>query len=326
MKTEIVQLLKEADGYISGQQICEQFHVSRTAVWKVMEQLKKEGYSIEAVRNRGYRLVASPDVLSEAEIASLLKDGRAGSKIVCFKETDSTNLQAKAAGEAGGEDGTLFVAEEQTSGRGRRGRAWSSPSGTSIYMTLLLRPEIPPEKASMLTLVMGLSVAQGLTDACGVSPQIKWPNDILLDKKKVCGILTEMSTEIDYINYVVIGVGINVNQTSFPKEIKDTATSLALQTGRTFSRAEIIAAVLHRFEENEAVFLASGDLTGLMDRYNQLLVHRDEDVLILEPDGSYKAHAQGINEKGELLVQLRDGTEKEIFAGEVSIRGGDTYV
>ncbi len=326
MKTEIVQLLKEADGYISGQQICEQFHVSRTAVWKVMEQLKKEGYTIEAVRNKGYRLVASPDVLSEAEIKSNLNTRWAGSDIVCFTQTDSTNLKAKAAGEGSGKHGTLFVAEAQSEGRGRRGRSWSSPRGESIYMTLLMRPEIPPESASMLTLVMGLSVAQGLADVCDVKPQIKWPNDILLGGRKVCGILTEMSMEMNDIHYVVIGVGINVNQTSFPPELRDSATSLALETGHTYRRAQIIAAVLQRFEENEAVFRETGDVRALMEAYNERLIHRDKDILILEPDGNYKAHALGINEKGELLVTLPDGEKRAIFAGEVSIRGGDTDV
>ncbi len=326
LKTKILQRLRNAEAFLSGQQLSEEFHVSRTAIWKVMEQLKDEGYQIEAVRNKGYRLVNSPDVLSRAEIKSLLPPGWAQAEVVCYDETDSTNLRAKAAGEADGKPGTLFVAERQADGRGRRGRRWDSPGGESIYMSLLLRPKIAPDRASMLTLVMGLSVAQGIQDETGIACGMKWPNDVILAGKKVCGILTEMSTEIDYINYVVIGVGINVNQTDFPEEIADVATSLSLATGKTYRRSHLIAAVMRRFEENQAAFLLTEDLKGLKDAYNAILVNRDQDVKILEPGHSYEAHALEINDFGELLVTLPGGEEKAVRAGELSIRGGDTYV
>ncbi len=329
MKSEILRLLKESDDYISGQQICDRFQVSRTAVWKVMEQLKKEGYQIEAVRNRGYRLVESPDVLSKAEIESLLPAGWAGAQVVYFEETDSTNNQAKAAGESGASCGTLFVADRQNAGKGRRGRTWESPAGQSICMSLLLRPDIAPGNASMLTLVMGLSVAEAIREATGLMAWIKWPNDIILEEsgtdigRKVCGILTELSTEIEAINYVVIGVGINVNQTSFPAELADTATSLKLELGKGLRRSELIAAVLEKFEANYKVFLQTDDLSGLMDAYNRLLINRDRDVRILEPKGAYEAHAEGINSRGELKVTTAGGEEKCIYAGEVSVRGGN---
>ena len=326
MKSEILRMLKESGSYVSGQQLCGRFGVSRTAVWKVVEQLKKEGYEIEAVRNRGYRLVESPDVLSQAEILSFTDTLWAGRRVVCFTETDSTNIQARSYGEKDGVHGTLFVAERQSAGKGRRGRNWESPAGLSIYMSILLRPEISPGCAPMLTLVMALSVAEGIRESAGVDVQIKWPNDIVLNKKKLCGILTEMSTEIDYINYVVIGVGINVNQEEFPQGLSDKATSLRIETGRRMKRAGMIAAVMERFEKNYGMFAETKDLSKLQEKYNSMLVNAGRDVRVLEPGNEYNAHALGINEIGELMVMTEDGIRKNIFAGEVSVRGIYGYV
>ena len=326
MKAEILRLLKERDNYISGQQLCDDFHVSRTAVWKVMEQLKKEGYQIEAVRNKGYRLIDSPDVMSQAEIDSLMKTEWAGRHTVYYDETDSTNNRAKDAGEKGAEHGTLFVADRQIAGKGRRGRAWESPAGSSIYMTILLYPRISPMKAPQLTLLMAIAVAEGIRQVTGLDTGIKWPNDIVRNGKKICGILTEMSTEIDDINYVVIGVGINVNQETFPQDIQNTATSLKLELGRNVKRSELIAAIMEQFEKCYETFLQTEDLSGVKEQYNSLLVNKDQDVKVLEPGNEYEAHALGINETGELLVRLPDGQEKVIYAGEVSVRGVYGYV
>lgn len=326
MKTEILRLLKERGDYISGQQLCERFQVSRTAVWKVIEQLKKEGYAIEAVHGKGYRLIESPDILSRAELESMMNTDWAGKQVVYYDETDSTNIQARLAGEKDGAHGTLFVADRQISGKGRRGRSWDSPTGVCVYMTLLLRPELAPVKAPMLTLVMALSVAEAVREQTGLAAQIKWPNDIVLNQKKICGILTEMSTEIDYINYVVTGVGINTNQPGFPEELEKTATSLLIEGGKRIRRSKLIAAVMQRYEENYKTFLEAGDLSGILDRYNALLVNRGRDVRILEPQGEYNARAFGINRQGELIVITEDGEEKKIYAGEVSVRGIYGYV
>ena len=326
MKNEILRLLKTSDTYISGQQLCGYFKVSRTSVWKVMEQLKKEGYEIEAVRNRGYRLVSSPDVISEAEIKSLLGTEWAGRKVVYYDETDSTNNRAKDSGEKNGAHGTLFIADKQNAGKGRRGRAWESPSGKSIYMTILLRPQITPDKAPMLTLIMGLSVAEGIRKVSGAETEIKWPNDIVMNKKKVCGILTEMATEMEYVNYVVIGVGINVNQEYFSEGIKEIATSLYEETGTVYQRSELIAAVLERFEKNYEMFLETGDLSAVRKAYDSILVNRGQEVKVLEPGNEYRAVAEGINKNGELIVRLSDGRQKNTFAGEVSVRGIYGYV
>lgn len=326
MKTEILTILRESEGYVSGQQLCEQMHVSRTAVWKVIEQLKKEGYTIEAVRNKGYRLTESPDVMSSAEIESLLETAWAGQDVLYLDETDSTNVQAKKLGEAEGKHGTLIVSDRQTAGKGRRGRGWDSPSGASIYMSILLRPDILPDKAPMLTLVMALAVVRAVREITGEEAGIKWPNDIVLNKKKICGILTEMSAEIDYINHVVIGVGINVNTEDFPEEIKKTATSIFIETGKKWKRSEFIAAAMKYFEEYYEIFLKTQNLKMLQEIYNGFLVNKDAQVRVLEPGNEFDGCALGINETGELLVRKSDGEITKIYAGEVSVRGIYGYV
>ena len=330
MKAEILKLLREADGYVSGQQLCEKFGVSRTAVWKVIRQLQEEGYQVEAVRNKGYHIVDSPDVMTKEELDSLMDTQWAGRNIIYYDSVDSTNLRIKQMGDEGAPEGTLAVADKQTAGRGRRGRSWDSPSGSSIYMSLLLRPEIEPDQAPMLTLVMALSVAEGIMD-CGDScgnpdVKIKWPNDIIINGKKLVGILTEMSTQIDYINHVTIGVGINVNLTEFPEEIRETATSLRLECGHVVKRAPLIAAVMKRFEQDYTVFLEHVDLSGLKERYSELLVNKDREVRILGAKEQYNAYALGINQTGELIVRKEDGTEEAVYAGEVSVRGVYGYV
>ena len=326
MKTEILSMLRETDGYISGQQICEQFQVSRTAVWKVMEQLKAEGYQIEAVRNRGYHLEKSPDVLGEAEIKSLLNTSWAGCDVLYFPETDSTNTRAKRLGDEGAVHGTLVAADRQTGGKGRRGRRWESPAGSSIYMSILLRPDIPPDQAPMLTLVMAQSTAEAIRIRTGEEALIKWPNDIVINGKKVCGILTEMSTEIQWINHVVIGVGINVNTEYFPEELTETATSIYLESGGKQQRSGLIAEVLKPFERYYAMFLETGNLSAMQEEYNRLLVNRDREVKVLEPGNEYNGYAIGINETGELLIRTEDGQIREVYAGEVSVRGIYGYV
>lgn len=328
MKIEILRLLKESEGFLSGQQLCEQFQVSRTAVWKVIEQLKKEGYEIEAVRNKGYRLIESPDVMSRAEIESLIHTKWAGKQIIYYDETDSTNTRAKEIGEKGdrSQHGTLIVADRQIAGKGRRGRAWESPAGSSVYMTLLLYPDILPTKASELTLVMALAVAEGIQKVTGLEVGIKWPNDIILSGKKTCGILTEMSAEIGYINYVIIGVGLNVNQMTFPEEIQDVATSLKIESQKDVKRAELIVAVMESFEKYYEIFLQTEDLSGVREQYDQMLLNRNQKVRVLEPGHEYEAMARGITPTGELIVRLPDGEEKEIYAGEVSVRGVYGYV
>ncbi|MDD2978946.1 MAG: biotin--[acetyl-CoA-carboxylase] ligase [Hespellia sp.] len=326
MKTEILRLLRESDSFVSGQQLCEQFQVSRTAVWKVIKQLQEEGYQIEAVRNKGYRITGSPDVMTEEELTSLLDTRWAGKHISYFDTTDSTNNQAKAMGDAGAPHGTLVVADRQDAGKGRRGRVWSTPPGGSIAMSILLRPDIEPSKAPMLTLVMAMAVAEGISQTEKLDAGIKWPNDIVLSKKKVCGILTEMSTEITCINHVVIGAGINVNLTEFPEEIAKTATSLRIEKGEVIKRSELIAAIMKRFEYRYEQFMQTEDLSLMQEDYHSILLNREKKVRILSPKEEYDGVALGINEKGELLVRRENGSVEEIFSGEVSVRGIYGYV
>ncbi len=325
MKTAILKMLRQSGGFVSGQEICGKLGVSRTAVWKTIRQLQEEGYQVEAVRNRGYRMIDGPDVVTAGEIESLLDTEWAGKQIVCYPETDSTNIRIRHLGDEGAPHGTLAVADRQMAGRGRRGRTWESPGGSCIYMSLLLRPDLAPEKAPMLTLVMACSVAEGIMDCADVKVQIKWPNDIIANGKKLAGILTEMSTQVDYINHVTIGVGINVNLQHFPEDIQ-TATSLFLETGEKRKRAPIIAAVMKRFEENYKIFMRTEDMSGLMEKYSRLLVNQGREVRILGENAGYRACAEGINQKGELVVRKEDGTVENICAGEVSVRGVYGYV
>lgn len=325
-KTEVLQLLRNSSEYVSGQQICESLGISRTAVWKIINRLKEEGYEIEAVPNKGYHLAGTPDVLSLSELQSRIKTKMAGKHLLYFDVTDSTNTEAKRQAESGAPEGLLVVADKQESGKGRRGRGWESPSGSNIFMTLLLRPSFAPQKASMTTLVMALGTAQAITEVSGLQAEIKWPNDIVVNGKKVVGILTELAMETDYIQYLVCGVGINVNQAEIPESIRNTATSLYLEGGKKVNRAGLIQKVMERFEENYEIFCRSGDMSGLLNAYNERLVNKEACVRVLDPLGEYEGISHGINEKGELLVEKEDGQVENVFAGEVSVRGIYGYV
>jgi BirA family biotin operon repressor/biotin-[acetyl-CoA-carboxylase] ligase len=325
MKAEILTMLRESGGYVSGQELCNKFGVSRTAVWKAVNQLKEMGYEIEAVSNKGYHLVSAPDVMNEAEIKSLLHTEWAGQELFCFDTIDSTNTKAKELAEQGYPSGTLVVSDRQVAGKGRRGRNWESPAGCGIFMTLALKPDINPNNASMLTLVAALATAKAITDVTGADAKIKWPNDIVINGKKICGILTEMSAQFDYISHIVIGIGINVNNEHFPEELKETAGSLFLACGRRFHRAELIARFLERFEKDYAVFLETEDLEGLMKEYNALLVNAQQQVRVLDPKEPFEGKAVGITKKGELIVDTWE-SRKLVSSGEVSVRGIYGYV
>lgn len=329
MKAKILTILKESGGYVSGQALCSQLGVSRTAIWKAVKQLEEEGCRIEAVRNKGYRLLSVEEGIGGAQIGSLLKTKYMGRKLVYFQETDSTNIQIKKLAEAGSPEGTLVVAESQTAGKGRRGRSWSSPAGSSIYMSYLLRPKIPPYSASMLTLLAGMACVAAIREETGLSPAIKWPNDLVIGGKKICGILTEMSTELEEIHYIFTGIGINVNQTGFPQEIQETATSLKLESKKPeedISRSALIASCMKWFEHYYERFLLSGDFLELKEEYEGMLANLGREVLVLDPAGEYKGICRGIDNKGELLVELGDGSKKTVLSGEVSVRGIYGYV
>lgn len=325
MKSEILEALRETDGYVSGQDLCNKFGVSRTAVWKAIKQLKEAGYEIEAVPNKGYHIVSAPDLMNKVELESIRNTTWAGQEIYYYDVTDSTNIRAKELAEEGHPGGTLVVADRQEAGRGRRGRSWDSPSGTGIFMTLLLKPEMNPNHASMLTLVAAMAVARAISKCANTEALIKWPNDIVIGGKKICGILTEMSAQFDFINHIVIGIGINVHNEHFPEEIAETAGSILLQTGKRIRRAELIEQILEQFEHYYAIFMETEDLSGLVKEYDSILVNMNKSVRVLDPKEPFEGKAMGITKKGELIVDTWE-SRKMVSSGEVSVRGLYGYV
>lgn len=325
MKERVLAVLKSNNDYVSGQELCDSLGVSRTAVWKVINSLKDSGYEIESVRNRGYRLVSCPNVLYANEIKTMLDTKWFGNKIYYFEEIDSTNNEIKRNADQE-DEGLLAIAEKQTAGKGRRGRTWESPSGTGIWMSFLLKPHMGPDKISMVTLVAALACAKAITEVTGLDARIKWPNDIVINGKKIVGILTEMSAEIDYINYVVVGIGINANTEFFPEEIAETASSLKIEGGGEVSRSAIVAAFGKYFEKYYKTFEEDESLVGLREAYEALLVNKDNEVAILEGDSRRVGRAVGINNLGELVFEGEDGNVENIRAGEVSVRGIYGYV
>lgn len=271
------------------------------------------------------------------KILANIKTKQFGRSVYFFSCTDSANIQAKRLAEEGAAHGSVIVADEQTAGRGRRGRAWESPAGKNLYFTLLLKPDFAPDKASMLTLVMALAVAKGLArtlglpDASGQSGcknaiGIKWPNDLVINGKKICGILTEMTLEQNYIKNVIIGVGINLEKQDFAPELVDKATTVEAECGQKPCKAKLLAEIMSAFEEYYDTFVKTCDLTELQEEYNACLVNCGRQVAVLDPKGAFQGIARGINSAGELLVEREDGTVTEVYAGEVSVRGIYGYV
>lgn len=244
-----------------------------------------------------------------------------GKRIRALESVDSTNDEALRLIEAGFGHGTLIISEEQTAGHGRKNRTWHSPAGDNIYMTLILEPKVGMTAVSMVTLVMGMAVAAGIESCTGISTGIKWPNDVLVSEKKVCGILTGM-TEHDGRPFVYIGVGINANGKTFPGELVDKATSLRISLGKAVDAGALAESVLVEFERLYDSFLEAGNMAPLKEEYNKRLVNAGRQVTVLDPAGEYRGKALGIDETGRLLVETEDRIEK-VFSGEVSVRGID---
>ena len=245
--------------------------------------------------------------------------------VVHYKEVDSTNAEARRLSVEGAESGLVVTAKKQTAGKGRRGRSWESPADENLYFSILLRPSLEPEKAPMLTLVMAYSVAKALQKE-DIQVLIKWPNDLVLSGKKVCGILTEMNLSGAQVEDVIVGVGLNVNTMKFPDELEDKATSLRKETLRELECGELLQLILKEFDKQYQRFLENQNLEFLQEDYNAMLINRDREVMVLEPGKEYLAKALGINKFGELLVQKEDGGTEAVFAGEVSVRGIYGYV
>lgn len=317
----ILELLRRQEGFLSGEDIGRELSITRAAVWKGIKKLREEGYEIEAVTNRGYRLTNPETMYNKRELEQGLKTKTMGQSIYFYEETDTTNNRARELALEGAPEGTLVVAEKQTAGRGRRGKVWESPLGTGIWMSLVLRPQIMPAEASVLTLLCGLATAEAIEAETGLSAGIKWPNDILINGKKAVGILTEMDCEMSEVHFVIPGIGINVNTASFPPEIADIATSLYLECGKTVSRRRLVHKVLERLEEHYETFLQTGSFTAMLEDYRKHCITLGKEVHVLGREPFF-AEALDITPEGELLVRRADnGKEEVVFSGEVSIRG-----
>ena len=271
-----------------------------------------------------YEEIVTDGIYNETTIADQIHTKWAGKTVHFARETDSTNLWIKRLAKEGASEGTLALAEFQSAGRGRLGRSWEVPEGTSVMMSILLRPKFEPQYAPTLTLVMGMAVAKAVKNL-GFDVSIKWPNDVVVSHKKICGILTEMGVRDGKIDYAVIGVGINVNIREFPEEMADKATSLYLESGREFDRSQIPGLVMEAFEKYYEKFTATCDLSGLKEEYESILANYNQPVRVLAKE-PYEGVARGITDGGELLVEKTDGTIVAVSAGEVSVRGLYSYV
>lgn len=306
------------DAYVSGAELSSSLGVSRTAVWKQIEALRTLGYGIEAVPSRGYRLLSSPDTLLAAELQADLDTRRIGREVVFFERTDSTNLRAAEMAEAGGDEGTVVVAEEQTRGKGRLGRQWVSPAGVNLYLSVLLRPTILPWDAPQLTFLSAVAVARTIADEPGLEPEVKWPNDILLGGAKVAGLLNEMRAETEGIHHVILGIGVNLNMDAdqFPADLRYPATSLRLALGRPVSRRDFARRLLHHLDDLYAEYLTTGfePVRRAWEGFFRLVgqeVEVDCQAQVL------RGTVTGIGEDGALLLRGAEGAAERILAGDV---------
>lgn len=332
MKKKIIEALIKAKGdFLSGEDISQLLGVSRTAVWKHIKQLKSEGYTIESVTNRGYRLVLTSGHYNEIAIEMALKENhtyeRFIKKVMYFDIIDSTNQQAKKMGQSGCFENTLIVSNEQTSGKGRLGRTWDSQRDHGIFMTLLLKPDISPESAPYFTMIASTAVAKAIDKITGIRTQIKWPNDIVLNGKKLCGILTELSAEINCIHYLVIGIGINISQTEFEPSLKDKAIALNYNAMHTNElRLKIIQEFVECFEIYYNQFVHNMDLMDVVSYNREHSATLNKKVHLIYKDQIREAYAKDLDAFGRLIVINEAEQEEVISTGEVSVRGLNGYV
>lgn len=321
----ILDILKGEKGYISGEEIGRRLQISRAAVWKGINRLRQEGYEIEAATNKGYRLAPYETMYNQKELETGLKTKYMGRPLFFFKETDTTNNRIRDLALEGVQEGALAIAEMQTAGRGRRGRHWEAPAGTGVWMSLLLRPPIMPAAAPALTLLAGLAAAEALEEVTGLPMEIKWPNDILCNGKKLVGILMEMDCEMQEVHFIVLGIGVNVNIPEFPEGLRETATSLFLEGGRTYSRRQAVHSILEHFEGLYDEFREAGSFAPFRERYREKCMNIGREVRVLGQE-EFAADALDITPEGELLVRRKDtGREEVVFSGEVSIRKEGAY-
>ena len=326
-REKVLSLLRQG-GYVSGEAMSQRLGISRAGVWKAIEGLRQEGYVIASAPNRGYRLEEAPDRLREGELSGPLAGALVGSKLLCLDCIDSTNTECKRQAMSGAPEGLVVTAEEQTGGRGRRGRGFQSPRGQGIYLSALFRPALELSQVSDFTAWVAVAVCDGIEACCHIRPQIKWTNDIVFQGKKLVGILTElgMESESGALDYMVAGIGINVNHGSkdFAPEIRDMAYSLAQILGRPVRRAELAAQVILALDrmyagypENKAEYL---------EKYRAGCVTTGRQVQLITPASRREAFAREIDDQFNLVVELPGGARETICAGEVSVRGMYGYV
>lgn len=306
---------------ISGETMARELGVTRAAVFKHIEQLRALGFGVESAARQGYRLTACPDSLLAPVVRRGLDTRWAGCRIEYLQTVDSTNRYARALAQQGAPHGTLVLADEQTAGRGRRGRGWISPAGEGVFMSLILRPQAHPSQVARLSLLTALAVAEGIAGETGLDARIKWPNDIVVGGSKVCGMLLEMNADEQSVHDVVAGVGINVHQTAFPEEIARTASSLDLLSGRRQSRAALVRAFLGAFER--ATALSDADM---MRAYRGRSATLGQRVQVVSLSGTFTGLAEAITDAGALVVLGDDGERREVLAADVSVRGIMGYV
>jgi BirA family biotin operon repressor/biotin-[acetyl-CoA-carboxylase] ligase len=318
----LLQAFSEAEGeFLSGQKLSETLGCSRTAVWKHIEDLRSEGYELEAVRKRGYRITYKPDKISGNEIQLGLKTEFMGRHIHFEEVLSSTQKIAHTLAGDGAKEGTIVVADQQTSGRGRLARAWYSPKQTGIWMSMILRPKIPINKTPQLTLLTAVALIQAIEEVTGLTPEIKWPNDILINGKKIVGILTELQAEADRVHSVIIGVGMNVNHTldQFPEELQAIATSIAAETGEQADRAQIIQAIMMNFEKLYTSYLVHG-FKPVKLLWESYAISLNKNLIARTLQGTIRGRAIGIDDEGVLLLETNEGNIEKIYSADIEIQ------
>ncbi|ACL74522.1 biotin--[acetyl-CoA-carboxylase] ligase [Ruminiclostridium cellulolyticum] len=326
MKNKILKILKEEDKYISGEDISKALNVSRTAVWKHINELRNDGYVIQSSSKKGYRFLKAPDILDKREI-NIPKGQFIGSNIRYFEEIDSTNSYAKKIANEGCAHGTVVISEVQTMGRGRVGRQWQSDTAEGIWFSIVVRPDLEPENIQVITLAASVAVVEAIKETCGIICGIKWPNDIILNGRKLGGILTELSAEPGHVNYVVVGIGLNANQDleHFDYEIRQKAISLKMYAGKSISRANLLGSILTRFEKIYKSILL-GENRDIIDKWTAYSVTIGKEVKVAYKDMEYFGKALSVASDGRLIVECKDGVTREISAGEIQVRGLLGYI
>jgi BirA family transcriptional regulator, biotin operon repressor / biotin---[acetyl-CoA-carboxylase] ligase len=317
----ILRLFRTEPGYISGQHISKELGVSRTAVWKHISSLRKDGYLVEAVPSRGYRLVSSPDTIDPAEVRAQLEGAKVGRRLEFLKTTASTNADAFRLAEDGAAEGTVILADSQSSGKGRRGRVWASPSGVNLYCSVVLRPAIMPHEAPQLTFLSAVAAARAIELTTTLVPEIKWPNDLLVSGKKVAGLLNEMSAETDGINFVILGIGINLNMTAdqFPDDLRHPATSLLLESGVRVDRSRFTGTMLRELDRLYADFLTHG-FGPVREEWQRRCNASGRQVLVSDSGTDCTGgRFIGIDLDGALLLRSEDGVLNRITCGDVRV-------